>query len=167
VLDAVRADWLEAPADVDDVAGHARLARMLATPIATGETMRSTAQFLPWLQAEAIRIVQPDVVRCGITAARRIASLAHAFHARVALHLGVCTGIGVAATWQAAAALPGFTVQEHQLDLFETANRVLVEPLTERTGKLQVPDKPGLGIVVNEQALESLATAHWTIRRED
>ena len=42
-----------------------------------------------------------------------------------------------------------------------------LEPLTERAGKLQVPDKPGLGITVDEQALESLATAHWIIRRED
>lgn len=167
VLDEVRADWLEAPIGVDDIAGHARLSQRLATPIAGGETLRSPAQFLPWLQAGALSIVQPDVVRCGVTAAKRIADLAQAFHARTALHLGVCTGIGVAATWQTAAALPGFVLQEHQLDLFETANSILAQPLTEQDGKLTVPSAPGLGIEVDELAVAKLATEHWTIRSED
>jgi D-galactarolactone cycloisomerase len=167
VLDEVRASWLEAPVDADDIAGHARLAQMLTTPIASGETLRSPAQFMPWFQAGALSVAQPDVVRCGVTAAKRIADLAQAFHARTALHLGVCTGIGTAATWQTAAALPDFVLQEYQLDLFETANSVLVEPLTEVNGKLQVPAGPGLGIEIDERAVEKLATEHWTIRSED
>jgi D-galactarolactone cycloisomerase len=140
---------------------------MLTTPIASGETLRSPAQFMPWFQAGALSVAQPDVVRCGVTAAKRIADLAQAFHARTALHLGVCTGIGTAATWQTAAALPDFVLQEYQLDLFETANSVLVEPLTEVNGKLQVPAGPGLGIEIDERAVEKLATEHWTIRSED
>jgi L-alanine-DL-glutamate epimerase-like enolase superfamily enzyme len=167
VLDQQSASWFEAPVGSDDIAGHGRLAQSLATPIAAGETLRSAAQFLPWLQAGAIEVVQPDVVRCGITAAKRVADLGQLFQARTALHLGVCTGIGVAATWQVAAALPGFLVQEHQLDLFETANRVLRIPLEEEGGQLIVPLRPGLGVEVNEDAVRELTTEQWTIRSSD
>jgi L-alanine-DL-glutamate epimerase-like enolase superfamily enzyme len=167
VLDRQNAGWFEAPVASDDLAGHARLAQALATPVAGGETLRSAAQFLPWLQAGALQVVQPDVVRCGVTTAKRVADLAQAFQARTALHLGVCTGIGVAATWQVAAALPGFLVQEHQLDLFETANRVLRTPLEEMGGKLIVPLAAGLGVEVDEDAVRDLTTEHWTIRSSD
>lgn len=164
VLDELHCDWMEAPCDSEDLAGHSRLARTLRTPIAGGELLRSEAQFLPWLKADALRVVQPDVVRCGITATRRIAGLAHAHHLKTALHLGVCTGIGVAAAWQTAAALPGFAIQEHQLDLFETSNRVLRTPLTERRGQLQVPGAAGLGIEVDEEAVKQYASQHFTLR---
>ncbi|MEP7366299.1 MAG: mandelate racemase/muconate lactonizing enzyme family protein [Acidobacteriota bacterium] len=159
-LDGMRGNWLEAPVGADDIAGHARLAGRLATPIAAGEHLRSVAQFLPWLQAGAIGVAQPDVVRCGISAARKIANLAQAFHVGAALHLGVASGIGAAATWQLAAALPNFVVQEHQLDLFDTANRILREPLRERDGMLQVPLKPGLGIEVDEAVIQEMGAWH-------
>lgn len=162
-LDRLRASWLEAPVGADDVDGHARLAGKLTTPISIGEHLRSVAQFLPWLRAGAVAVAQPDVVRCGITGARRIAELAHAFHAGAALHLGVSTGIGAAATWQLAAALPNFVVQEHQWDLFDTANRILHEPLREERGLLQVPLKPGLGIEVNEESVQTMGTWHCRI----
>ena len=69
----------------------------------------------------------------------------------------------MAATWQVAASLPNFLVQEHQIDLFETANRVLEAPLLADKAGLVVPAGPGLGIRVREEKVLEHAVEHWTV----
>jgi L-alanine-DL-glutamate epimerase-like enolase superfamily enzyme len=163
-LDALRASWFEAPLNAEDVDGHAALARAIATPVAIGETLRTARQFEPWLRSRALAIAQPDVMRAGITATMRIAALTDAAHVPVTLHTGVCTGVGMAATWQVAAALPsGGLPQEHQHDLFDKVNSILKEPLVQRNGRLVVPQRPGIGVDVLEPAVEALASEHWVV----
>jgi L-alanine-DL-glutamate epimerase-like enolase superfamily enzyme len=166
LLDQKKAAWLEAPLAPQDVAGHAHLAASLATPIAVGEVLRSTAEFRPWFEQRAIGIAQPDVTRSGITETRRITELASAFEIPSALHVGVCTGIGMAATWQVAASLPDFVIQEHQPRMMPAANRVLRQPLVEKGGQLQTPDKPGLGIEIDEGAVRELSCEHWVVNND-
>ncbi|MGH9632751.1 MAG: mandelate racemase/muconate lactonizing enzyme family protein, partial [Bryobacteraceae bacterium] len=163
VLDELNGSFLEAPVGAEDMEGHREVGSRLKTRIAAGEYLRSVQQLVPWLKSGAIQIAQPDVVRSGITAARRMAAVAQAFHVPVSLHVGVSTGIGMAATWQVAASLPNFLVQEHQFDLFETANRVLETPLTAQNGELIVPDGPGLGVRVLEQTVLEQAAEHWVV----
>jgi len=52
------------------------------------------------------------------------------------------------------------------LDLFDTANKILETGLRQKAGKLVVPQEPGLGVEVNQRAVEELATQHWKIRSE-
>jgi L-alanine-DL-glutamate epimerase-like enolase superfamily enzyme len=163
VLDEVRANWFEAPLDAEDVEGHATLARTIKTPIAIGETLRTPRQFEPWLRQRALAVAQPDLMRTGITGARRIAALASAHRVPTTLHIGVCTGIGMAATWQLASTWPGEVPQEHQQSFFPVANSVLHTPLGERGGRLLVPDAPGIGVDVNEAALRGFTTEHWVV----
>jgi L-alanine-DL-glutamate epimerase-like enolase superfamily enzyme len=80
-----------------------------------------------------------------------------------ALHLGVSTGIGLAATWNVAAALPNFLIQEWQLDLFANQMRVLKSPLQIERGRLCVPQANGLGIEVDEAYITAHTTEHWRI----
>jgi galactonate dehydratase len=163
VLDELNAAWLEAPLNAEDVEGHAALARAIATPVAVGETLRTPRQFDLWLRQRAMAVAQPDIMRAGITSTLRIAALADALHVPTTLHTGVCTGIGMAATWQMAAALPGHFPQEHQHDLFDAANSLLKAPLTVKNGKLMVPQHPGLGIQVDEDAVKKFASEHWLV----
>jgi len=162
-LDQLRATWFEAPLDAENVDGHAALARKLITPIAVGEPLRTTRQFEPWLRSGALAIAQPDVMRTGITGGMRIAAQAATVHVPTAFHIGVCTGIGMAATWHVAAAVPAVFPQEHQLDLFETANRFLRTKLVADGGLLEVPQQPGIGVEVDEDAIKAMATEHWTV----
>ena len=162
-LDDLRASWFEAPLDSENLEGHAALARSISTAIAVGETLRTPRQFEPWLRNRALSVAQPDLMRTGITGAMRIATLAETLHVPTTLHTGVCTGIGMAATWQAAAALPANLPQEHQRDLFETANRFLRTKLVEDKGILQVPQSAGIGVDVDEDAVAEFATEHWTV----
>jgi L-alanine-DL-glutamate epimerase-like enolase superfamily enzyme len=162
-LDGLGAAWLEAPLGAEDIEGHAALARAISTPVAVGETLRTSRQFEPWLRRRALAIAQPDVMRTGVTGAMKIAALAEAHHVPTSLHTGVCTGVGMAATWQVAAALPGDLPQEHQHDLFGAVTRVLDAPLRQDGGRLVVPERPGIGVDVNEQTVQSLSTAHWVV----
>jgi L-alanine-DL-glutamate epimerase-like enolase superfamily enzyme len=166
VLDGVGAAWFEAPLNAEDVDGHAALARAIATPVAVGETLRTATQFQPWLRHRALAVAQPDIMRCGITGTMKIAALAEAHHVPMSLHTGVCTGVGMAATWQVAAALPGDLPQEHQHDLFGAASKVLKSPLQQRKGLLQVPTQPGIGVEVDEAAVRSLSVEQWVVDHE-
>ena len=163
ILDKLEAAYFEAPLNAEDVEGHAALARAIATPIAVGETLRTARQFEPWLRARALAVAQPDIMRTGVTGTLKIAALAEARHVPTSLHTGVCTGVGMAATWQVAAALPGSLPQEHQHDLFQAVGRVLQTPLQQEGGKLVVSERPGIGVEVDETAVESLASEHWVV----
>jgi L-alanine-DL-glutamate epimerase-like enolase superfamily enzyme len=69
----------------------------------------------------------------------------------------------MAATWHVAAHLPEWLPQEHQHELFEAAGHILSDPLIVRSGKLIVPQKPGLGVNVNEQAVAASSSEYWIV----
>lgn len=61
--------WYEEPTNPEDVAGHARLARELQTPIAVGESLHSPHEFRRYVDERAVEVVQIDpVTNGGITA---------------------------------------------------------------------------------------------------
>lgn len=157
--------WIEAPLSPYDVPSHRLLAAALDVPLAIGEPLRTVYEFQPWFMEQAIGVAQPDVLRTGITSALKIANAAAAHRIPVALHLGVSTGIGLAATWQLASALPNFLIQELQLSLFANQMHVLKTPLTVEGGRLRVPLAPGLGVEVDEEYVASHACEHWRIDR--
>ena len=142
-------EWLEAPLPPEDSHGHSQLIEELEISVAVGECLRTRWQFAEWFDKKAIDIAQPDVARCGITEAQRIAELARAHDIPVAFHLGVCLGIGVAATWHLAAVTPNFYIQEHEPTMLELTNEFLSTPLRLDSGQGVVPDGPGLGVEVD------------------
>lgn len=157
-LQALGVEWIESPLQPEDIGGHAALARALDINVAVGEPLRSRYEFAEWLGRDAVDIVQPDVARCGITEGRRIADLAAAYHRPVAFHLGVCLGVGMAATWHMAAAAPGFYIQEHQPPMLDLSNQFLTMPLRMDRDGLVVPMVPGHGAEVNLDALAAYTT---------
>ena len=162
-LDELKAAWFESPMDPEDVAGHSRLAKAIQTPLAIGEPLRTTREFEPWISQEAMQIAQPDLVRCGITGGWKIIELAEKQGLRIAPHLGVCTAIGVAATWQVTSVIKDPVSQEHQLDMFPVANKVLSNPLQLEDGCAVVPVGYGLGINVDEDFVRAHSSEHWLI----
>jgi L-alanine-DL-glutamate epimerase-like enolase superfamily enzyme len=164
LLDAEKYEFFEAPLPPEDIAGHRRLVQSLDTPIAIGETLRTAYEFQSWFDNGALGVAQPDVVRAGLTAALKISALAEARRIPVAPHVGVCTGIGMAATWQLAAAVPNFLIQEFQLELAIRANTILKTPLEWHGGKLIVPTRPGIGVEIDEDALSDVIVEQWTVR---
>ncbi|MGX1163160.1 L-alanine-DL-glutamate epimerase-like enolase superfamily enzyme [Pseudarthrobacter sp. SLBN-100] len=69
--------WIEEPLDAYDLEGHAHLANVLDTPIATGEMLASVAEHKGLINANGCDIIQPDAPRVGgITQFLRLAALA-------------------------------------------------------------------------------------------
>jgi galactonate dehydratase len=150
--------FLESPLAPEDVGGHARLARDLDLPVAVGEPLRTRFAFLPWFERDALDIAQPDLMRNGVTETVAITDLAYAFNRPVALHTGVVTVVGMSASWQVAATLPAFLVQELQPVMLDTFNPWLADPLRVEEGAVVVPTGPGLGLDLDEERVVAMAT---------
>ena len=146
MLEAQGVEFFEAPLYPEDIEGHSKLARELGLAIAVGEPLRGRFEFLNWFKAQALDLCQPDLMRNGVSETYKIALLAEAYNLPIALHTGAATAIGMAATWQTAAALPNFYIQEFQPKMFAAFNPWLAEPLRLEGGKIVVPTGPGLGI---------------------
>lgn len=87
-LDAHGIGWIEEPLRADDLAGHAELRRRIDVPVALGENLHTVHRFRDFLDAGAVDVVQPNIVRVGgVTPFLRIAELAREREVRLAPHL--------------------------------------------------------------------------------
>lgn len=144
-------EFIEAPLLPEDVAGHRELRRKSPIPLALGETERTRYQFLPFIEQQAVDILQPDVGRTGITELMRIAAMAETHHLQVAPHLSVGLGPCIAASIHAAAAIPNLYMLEYQPPVLAIANQLLRNPIQCAHGHYVLPDGAGLGIDINEE----------------
>lgn len=135
--------WLEEPLDAYDAEGHAALAAALDTPIATGEMLTSAAEHYELIRLGASDFVQPDAPRVGgITPFLRICALADHKHLRLAPHFAMEIHLHLAATY------PSEPWVEH----FEWLEPLFNERLKVQDGRMLIPERPGLGLTVSEQA---------------
>src|SRR5579862_5312946 len=133
------------------------LTRSTIIPIAAGERQFERREFLPLFEA-GIAIAQPDVAEAfGISETRRIASVAEMYGISVAPHCAIGP-IALAASLQVASAIPNLLTLEQDADVFSDGfSRYLVTTalFQPHEGYLEVPLGPGLGIEVNEEAVET------------
>ena len=142
-LDELGLVWIEEPLDAYDVEGHARLTRTLDTPIATGEMLSSVAEHRALIDARACDIVQPDAPRVGgITQFMRLLTLADEAGLDIAPHFAMEIHLHLAACY------PRETWVEH----FDWLDPLFNERLETKEGRMIVPDRPGLGITLRDQA---------------
>src|SRR6201999_827157 len=79
-LDGEGLAWIEEPLRYDDLTGHARLARDIATPVMLGENFYGPRAMLAAIQAGACDLVMPDLMRIGgVTGWLQAAALAEAW----------------------------------------------------------------------------------------
>lgn len=152
-LDARRALWLEAPLLPEDPAAHGSLARQIATPVAIGESYRTRFEMAPFFREQALRILQPDLGRCGITEGLRLAQLAETFGVIVVPHISIAFGPQIAAALHYAAAVANCGLTEYNPQVLSVANRFLEVPLSMDGDGYAVPQGPGLGIALHQDAL--------------
>ncbi|MEO8128166.1 MAG: mandelate racemase/muconate lactonizing enzyme family protein [Bryobacteraceae bacterium] len=157
-LDPLRVHWLEAPLPPEDPLAHATLASAIETPIAIGESYRTVFELKPFFLACAMQIVQPDLGRCGITEALRIAGVASECRMKVIPHVSIAMGPQVAAAVHFAAAVPNCSLLEYNPSVLDMANRFLRGPLIVRDAGYEVPQTPGLGIEIDEAKLAAVVS---------
>ncbi|MBT2247920.1 mandelate racemase/muconate lactonizing enzyme family protein [Arthrobacter sp. BHU FT2] len=88
VLSEYGLDWLEEPLRADDLWAYRRLRKHSPVPIALGENLHTIYRFRDFIEAEAVDIIQPNIIRVGgITPFRRIVELARTHSIKVMPHL--------------------------------------------------------------------------------
>ena len=141
--------FLEEPCLPENVDTMVTVARSTSIPIATGERVFTRWGFREILEKQAAVVLQPDICHCGgIMEARKIAAMAEVYYAAVAPHnpLGP---ISLAAGLQVDACTPNFLCQE-QVHLGEG---YIKEPFEIKDGYIEIPQKPGLGIELDDEAI--------------
>jgi L-alanine-DL-glutamate epimerase-like enolase superfamily enzyme len=135
--------WIEEPLDAYDALGHAQLAAALDTSIATGEMLTSVSEHIALIENRSADILQPDAPRIGgITPYLRLTALADQAGLQVAPHFAMEIHLHLAACYP----------RESWVEHFEWLNPLFNERLQIRDGRMVVPNRPGLGFTLSEQA---------------
>ena len=147
--------WFEEPTEPENIEGCAALARHTRIPVAGFETETGKFQFARLIDAGAIQVVQFDVVQVGgFTEARKIAAYAQMHHLPVTAK-NYSTAVSTAATLQLLYALPNGDYFECDQDPNGLRDELTASPFYRMDGGLVTPhDGPGLGITIDEQALQ-------------
>lgn len=142
--------FIEEPVPPGDFQSLASLARRTNVPLATGERLIDRTEFDALFATGAIDIVQPDICHCGgLLEAKKIAARAEALGIGVAPHNPLGPIAGVAAL-HFAVSTPNHVIQEEMVGAVPWYFDVVQGPIRRVDGFWQVPDAPGLGIVVDE-----------------
>jgi galactonate dehydratase len=129
--------------------------------------------FFDALRRGSLAVVQPDVAHAGgITECKKIAAMAEAAYAKVALHAPLSI-VALAASIQLDACLPNFLVQEHnEVNDWRESGRTLIghgfikAPFElDDDGCVAVPNTAGLGIKINPEGLRDIMRNAWSAQR--
>jgi O-succinylbenzoate synthase len=158
-LDAFDLLLIEQPLPEDDIRGHARLARVVATPICLDESITSARAAADAIALGATSVVNVKPGRVGgYLEARRVHDVCAANGVPVWCGGMLETGIGRAAN-VALAALPNFTLPGDTSASDRYYARDITEPFVLRDGHVAVPTGPGLGVLPDPEALAEVTTA--------
>jgi D-galactarolactone cycloisomerase len=149
-LAELRVGWFETPLPPEDLDGYVQLGQSLPLPVANDFVFTSRA-LNDLLRRGARIVVQPEVIKAGISECRRMALLADLYDLPYAPHVSIGSAIQFAATAHLAASCPNFMISEFWTGENPLGDAILREPLRLRESHLQVPEGPGLGIELDEQ----------------
>lgn len=158
-LEPFRLMWLEDPVPPNNTAALKEVSSKVRVPIATGENLFLFDGFQDIIASHALSIVTPDLQKVGgLAVAQTIAQFADAHTMPVAPH-NISSPVGTLAAVHFCAAIPNFLALEfHASDVpfWNDLVKGLSTPVIQN-GYISVPEKPGLGITLNEEVARKYA----------
>lgn len=154
-LTAFDLTFLEEPVPINDLDAMAALAAAIKVPVAAGENYYTRFEFRDVLVKRAVDIVQPDIIHAGgITETQKIAAMASAWNVPLCPHIHAT--VGVAATIHLLTATPNTLAAEYITSggSYKLRKALHGDAFLAKEGWITAPDEPGLGIHINEEALE-------------
>jgi len=144
--------WLEDPVPPDNIEALKRVTDCSPVPICSGENHYTRHGLRPMITTQAVDIIQPDIPKVGgLLEAKRIADLADVYYIPLAAH-NVSSPIATLAACHACATMRNFSVLEfHAQDVPWWDELVVADQPLIREGYIALPDRPGLGVVLNEE----------------
>jgi galactonate dehydratase len=155
LLEPYEPSWVEEPVPPDNLRALQKASEQIRLPVATGERLHSRAEFRELFELQACDIIQPDITHCGgILNTKKIAAWADTYYMLVAPH-NVGGPVSTAAALHLAACTTNFKIQEHFNDFAEAWVNQAAPGLPEvEDGYFALPDKPGLGVELDEQVFK-------------
>lgn len=146
--------FYEDPVAPEDIEAIARVADNVNLPIAAGERHSHIYGVRQLIEREIVDVIQPDTGRAGgLMQMKKIAAMAEAHYITFAPHSGSLGPVAEFACLHLLATLPNFLIMEHLEDDVPQRYEV-VNTLPEIVnGHILVPDTPGLGIDIVEEAI--------------
>lgn len=151
-LEPVGLSWAEI--DLYDPAALARIRQAVQTPIASGESLFGRRAYRPFLEAGAMDVAIVDVLWNGLIEAYKIAAMADAFEVNVAPH-NFYGPLAMLISAHFCAMVPNFRIMEMDVDEVPWIDSFVTAPPRIEAGQLLLPQAPGWGAEVNEEAVRA------------
>ena len=150
--------WLEEPVPPENVDAMREVKRATRTPICAEENLYLRWGFRDLIEKQAVDVIMPDIPKCcGLSEGRKIATMAEVYYIPLAPH-NVCGPLGTIASCHVCATVPNFLVLEwHWVDRPAWHELVCADPPLIQNGHIRLPDGPGLGVELNEDAAREYA----------
>ena len=159
-LEPYKIFYYEEPIHPMNVDNMALLARSVNIPIATGERVYTRWGYRPFLEKQALAVIQPDLCLAGgFTEGKKICDYANIYDATVQIH--ACGApVTTAAALQLEAVIPNFIIHEHHTYALKEALKELCkydyQPVN---GSFEIPDLPGIGQELNDAVTKEYLVA--------
>jgi galactonate dehydratase len=159
-LKPARPLFLEEPLRMENVDALASLRHKVEIPIATGECLYTKFEFRELLEKQAADIIQPDIcLTGGFLEMRKIAAMAEAHYVVVAPHWGGCMANMINTHF--GACTPNLLIVEYVPDHTGPFKDLIKGMIAARNGYLEIPDAPGWGYEMNEEAFRHYPPQPW------
>jgi len=146
--------FYEEPILPENIDALALAARAVNIPIATGERLFTKWGFRELFERQAAAVVQPDICHAGgILELKKIAAMAEVHYVGFAPHNPngpICTASSI----QVDACIPNFLIQEFVISDEPLRSQLQQEPIRIIDGYFEIPNRPGLGVEINEEYLD-------------
>ena len=145
--------WLEEPLPQDDLDGYVWLRDRSPVPIAAGEGECGRAAFRPWIERRALDVYQVDLARNGFTDAMYIKDRVEEVGGRLCNHC-YKSPVSVAACLHWLSTHKAAFLFEDCVEDSPLRHELTQEPMIAVNGTIEVPDRPGLGVTLNEDFIQ-------------
>lgn len=153
-LDAIGITLAEELCPADDVLGRRRLVAQSRVPFVADESATTPAEVTRALLDGAATAISVKTARTGFTGSQRVLLLCEGLGAEVVMGNQIDGGLGTVCTVAFGAAYASSSRRAGELSNFlDMSDDLLTEPLVIFGGTLAVPDRPGLGVAVDEDKL--------------
>ena len=164
-LEPFRLVWLEEPVPPENIDAMKNVRDSTHTPICCGENIYMRWGFRELFEKQAVDIIMPDIQKCGgLMEGKKIAAMAQTYYVPIAPH-SQASPVGAMATAHMLATVPNFLVVEwhwsHPGNRWERWKNFVKQGEIIEKGHIVVPDKPGIGVELNEEYLRKLPGATW------
>ncbi len=148
--------WLEEPVPPENIDALARVTQSTKTPICAGENAYLRYGFRDMLEKQAVDIIMPDISKCGgLSECRKIANMAETYYIPFAPHnnSSIFSTVGDA---HVCASVPNFLALEfHRYGVAHNDDLLIADDPVIDEGHVVLSEKPGIGVELNEDYLES------------